>query len=334
MLNMKLGIRVLAPLLSGSGLMLAIASCSSTVAAPPGPPAELQAVSSQHLTGMVGAQIEVAPRARVVDGKGKPVPGTMVTWTLSCEPGVQCAAGSRVSPEQVLTDEKGLATTTLTLGTRSGAAVLVARTLTTAGSVDARFVVTAVPGPPARITLSPDSMRMLTGEQRTVQATATDAYGNTIAGSVNYQWQSSDPAVAVVDSSGVVKAVAPGVTDVIASSNAARQSARVRVSAPLPPGTLPATINECETNTAKVCGVWTLNGNVYHARWSQGSEAIISAEHFSRDSVVFQREDQSGTSAGMRARYSGIPQGNAVTDGTVTWTVDGSTFSGRWSATW
>lgn len=98
---------------------------------------------------------------------------------------------------------------------------------------------------------------------------------------------------------------------------------------------LPAVIQSCETNTAEVCGTWTASNGVYNAVWPQGSRAVIRVERFDRAGVVFEREDTpASSSAGMTAVYEGTVQADSVVNGVVTWTVNGSTFSGTWRARW
>jgi hypothetical protein len=100
------------------------------------------------------------------------------------------------------------------------------------------------------------------------------------------------------------------------------------------PLTPPQVIQSCETNTAMLCANWQrMNNGKYEATWSQGSYAVIEATKFTADSVVFTRNDPSGTSAGMQAVYRGAPDGDTVV-GTVTWTYNGQTFSGLWQAEW
>ena len=98
---------------------------------------------------------------------------------------------------------------------------------------------------------------------------------------------------------------------------------------------LPDSISSCETNTATLCTTWnkTKPGR-YEAQWTQGSVAVITVDKFSSDSVVFIRNDPSGTTAGMHAVYRGVPIGAGVPNGTVTWTYGGQTYSGAWQANW
>lgn len=70
------------------------------------------------------------------------------------------------------------------------------------------------------------------------------------------------------------------------------------------------------------------------AEWRQGSYAEITVAHFESDFILLMRRDPSGTSKGMRATYQGVPRDGRVTGGVVTWTHNGHTFSGRWTARW
>src|SRR6185503_13899583 len=61
-----------------------------------------------------------------------------------------------------------------------------------------------------------------------LQATARNLAG-AIVGGLNFEWTSSSPAVATVDATGLVRAVAVGVTNINVSSNGHNASARVHV---------------------------------------------------------------------------------------------------------
>jgi hypothetical protein len=98
-------------------------------------------------------------------------------------------------------------------------------------------------------------------------------------------------------------------------------------------GLLPEVVRSCETNTATLCSDWRLVGGKYVADWAQGSHAVIDATMFTPESVVFTRNDPSGTSAGMHAVYRGTPVNNSVV-GDVTWQHNGVTIHGRWTASW
>lgn len=73
----------------------------------------------------------------------------------------------------------------------------------------ARVGVQVGPGPPARVTLVPSSLRLAPGGSEQVGATVTDVQENLIL-DPGLQWSSSLPTVADVDGVGVVRARAPG----------------------------------------------------------------------------------------------------------------------------
>jgi len=69
------------------------------------------------------------------------------------------------------------------------------------------------------------------------------------------------------------------------------------------------------------------------AVWNNGAEATLNVEQFDNNAVVITRQDITGSSAGLTARYEGIPTGNHV-EGSVTWNWNGATWSGTWKADW
>lgn len=99
---------------------------------------------------------------------------------------------------------------------------------------------------------------------------------------------------------------------------------------------LPSQMTECETNTQRVCGTWSLvsGTRTYTAIWPQGSKATISVVQFDSAAVVFNRIDNAGPTPDMNAHYVGVPSGASVKSGVVQWTTGGQTFSGVWDATW
>lgn len=71
-------------------------------------------------------------------------------------------------------------------------------------------------GPVASISITPTSMSVSKGSTQTYTATAKDSGGNTVTG-VTYNWASSSPGIAAVNSSGVATADADGTTMITAS---------------------------------------------------------------------------------------------------------------------
>jgi hypothetical protein len=96
---------------------------------------------------------------------------------------------------------------------------------------------------------------------------------------------------------------------------------------------VPQSLQECETYTSEICGTWTRMGDQFNAQWDNGASAMLNVERWDNGAVVLTRHDTEGSSAGLTARYEGRCTGNHV-DGTVTWTWNGSTWSGTWSANW
>lgn len=100
---------------------------------------------------------------------------------------------------------------------------------------------------------------------------------------------------------------------------------------------LPATIDEQE---GPFSGVWSWNGSLYNATWSNGAVATLQVESFSANSVVLNRTDTSASiSAGLTAVYTGkiSSSGTSIVDGSVTWTwpgVPGYPATGTWTASW
>jgi hypothetical protein len=96
---------------------------------------------------------------------------------------------------------------------------------------------------------------------------------------------------------------------------------------------VPQSLQECETYTSEICGTWTRMGDQFNAKWDNGASATLNVERWDNGAVVLTRHDTVGSSAGLTARYEGQCTGNHV-EGMVTWTWNGSTWSGTWSANW
>lgn len=96
---------------------------------------------------------------------------------------------------------------------------------------------------------------------------------------------------------------------------------------------VPQSLQECETYTSEICGTWTRMGDQFNAQWDNSASATLKVERWDNGAVVLTRHDTGGSSAGLSARYEGRCTGNHV-EGTVTWTWNGSTWSGTWSADW
>jgi hypothetical protein len=152
----------------------------------------------------------------VTDALGTGVAGVSVHWTTS---GGYLAEFSK-------TDASGVAnaqwTAGPTAGTQTGAA-------TVAGvNTPATFSVTVIAGPLAKLTLAPDSISLASiGDSAFAILAATDAFNNPVL-PTGVTFTSANPAVATVNSTGVVKLAGPGRTTITATSGSATASIVVR----------------------------------------------------------------------------------------------------------
>src|SRR5690554_5149757 len=183
-----------------AGLVILTACDTSGPDAPP--PAQL--VRGNHTSSpVVGEDLEISVTAR--DAESRVVPGEQVTWTAS--------GGGSPAPGTSTTDENGVARTTWTIGSTAGEQTLLAR----ARDVETSFTVTAVAGPAAELTITPDGGTLTSlGDSLELDLDARDEYGNA-ARRTGLKWSSSDPSVAEVTGAGVVIARKEGTARIEAS---------------------------------------------------------------------------------------------------------------------
>lgn len=94
----------------------------------------------------------------------------------------------------------------------------------------------------ARVEVRPDSAELTAeGDTAHFEATALDEDGNEMSG-VDFEWDSSDPSVATVDSSGVAKAQAEGVALIVAEVDQVSDSSQVQVESTESSPPIPASI--------------------------------------------------------------------------------------------
>ena len=178
----------------------------STAPPPPEPafPTTITVTPAKGRLTALDATIGVA--AEVRDQNASVMAGVTVAWTSSATgvvvvdaPGLVTAAG------------QGVATIMATAGSASGsAAVTVTQTVSS-----------VVVGPPrATITALGDTLRL--------EALAFDANGYSVA-SAEFSWASSDAAIATVDTSGLVTAVAEGTATITASAGEASGFAEITI---------------------------------------------------------------------------------------------------------
>ncbi|MCA9737545.1 MAG: Ig-like domain-containing protein [Gemmatimonadetes bacterium] len=183
-----------------------------------GGPASLRAVSGQAQSAPVGQTLPEPLVVEVRDAGGQPLAGISVNWTVASGTGI-------VDHGVTATDGAGRASVRWTLGSVAGSQQVVAR----AGGLPATtFVASATAGAVAEVRVTPSTASLSTGESRSFVATAVDAAGNPVP-AAGMQWSSSASAVATVDASGQVRAVAPGAATIRASLNGVTGQAAVTV---------------------------------------------------------------------------------------------------------
>ena len=85
-----------------------------------------------------------------------------------------------------------------------------------------------MPGPPARVSITPTALNLIVGAQGSLAARSTDANGR--ATSAFFEWSSANPSVATVGrNDGTVTAIAVGTTTVTASLGTLSATATVTV---------------------------------------------------------------------------------------------------------
>ena len=151
-------------------------------AASPGPAAQIEAASGGFQTATVGTGLPEPVSVRVRDAYGNVRSGATVEWLTT--------DGSTTVPSSV-TDSDGLAETGWTVGTVAGTRnqVITARLAGVPGA-EVSLVATALPGPPANMTLvSGDGQSAVIGTPlpAALVVSVSDVYGNPISG-LNVLW--------------------------------------------------------------------------------------------------------------------------------------------------
>jgi hypothetical protein len=137
-----------------------------------------------------------------------------------------------------------------------------------------------MPGPPARVSISPAALSLIVGDEGSLAAYSTDAKGR--ATSALFEWSSANPSVATVGrNDGTVTAIAVGTTTVTASLGTLRATAAVSVRysvfSPV------AVVISPSALSLRAGGVERLTANAYDAR---GKPTGVSFEWSSADPAV------------------------------------------------
>jgi len=137
--------------------------------------------------------------ARVTDQYGNPVSGRTVAWAATSFP--TGATGQSLSVTSGPTDTSGLASSTLTLGTKTGSYQVSASSAGLVGS-PLLFNAAAISGTLHHIVVTPNPKTVVVGHAQSFVATSYDLYNNTIPG-VTYIWTTN---VGTMNNEGVLTA--------------------------------------------------------------------------------------------------------------------------------
>lgn len=195
-------------------LVLALVQQQPAAPAPaalaPSPIAKIVIASGPRMTLQAGDSAQIAAEAR--DADGKPVTNAALRFF---------AAGSARFEGRV--DSAGFVRS----GSTGTIPVTVVASVPGTRPVIDRLDVVMVPGPAARVSVTPDVARLARGQRLRLSATAFSATGDARADAI--AWRSSAPGVVQVSGDGVVTALAPGRATVTATAGRAREAVALQV---------------------------------------------------------------------------------------------------------
>ena len=189
-------------LVSGAWLVAGTVACGSDASGPRiGPPSRVTVAASPTATGTV--RTSIGPfSVKVVDANGNAVPGVAVNFFASGGGGVNFA------PMSAASDASGIATTSVTLGTRIGSVELTA--YATGVETPAVATVSATAGPLVSLVTTPKSMRFVAvGDTARITYLLQDEFANAVTGAA-LTVTIPDPTLVSVDPQGLVRALRAG----------------------------------------------------------------------------------------------------------------------------
>lgn len=179
---------------------------------------QLILVSGDWQTGLAGRSLEEPLVVKLIDEKGAPVADREIAWTVG--------TGS-TTPATSRTDADGIATTRWTLGDQERQSARAKAIGLDAATV---YFVAEV-GKIWNVVIEVESF-LVEGEERTLPVKAYGSNGRgTIGGleQTDFEWSSSNPAVATVDSAGRVRAIRAGTAAIHAEAQGVRGGAGISV---------------------------------------------------------------------------------------------------------
>jgi len=201
-------------LLAASALLVVAAACGSDASGPKiGPASQISVVASPTASGVVKSGVGTFS-VKVADANGNGVSGNEVKFFASGGGGVSFA------PSTAIADASGVATTTVTLGTKTGSTQLTA--YATGVSAPATATVTATAGPLVSLVTTPKSMRFIAvGDTSRISLALEDEFANAVTGAA-LTFSIGDPTLVSVDAQGLVRAIRAGGTSTVTASAGGR----------------------------------------------------------------------------------------------------------------
>lgn len=207
---------------AASSLLVVASACGSDASGPAiGPASSVTVTSLPTSSGVVNTAIGNFA-VKVADANGNGVAGTVVSFSATG------AGGASFAPVSVTADASGIATTAVTLGTKTGDTQLAARAAGVAAA--ASTTVTATAGPLASLVTTPKSLRFFSaGDTARITLALQDAYANVITGAT-LNFAVSDPTLVSVSQQGLVTALrAGGSATITVSASGRSDSSKARV---------------------------------------------------------------------------------------------------------
>lgn len=232
------------PILVFTDLPCASALCFYAIARP-GQPRQLRYVSGNGQIGVVGTSLDSSYVVQTTDAYGNGSPGVTIDWTVT-------AGGGTIAPTQTTTaGPLGLASATLTLGPFDATQTVRARAAALPGAPQVSFTATGFSAAPvASVQVTPESASVQLDRTTQLSAELRDADGRLVIRRA-IAWTSVDPAIAFVDTIGLVRGAGVGTTFVVAESEDVRDSAFITVT----PGPPPVVFASIVAGLSHSCGV-------------------------------------------------------------------------------
>ena len=206
-----------------AALALVFAACqkNDNPSGPSATPAAIRLQGGNSQTAVVGTSLSTPLTVVITDASGNKVSGARVDWDAGVGAGT-------ASPSSSTSNSDGVAQTTWTLGTVSGALRLTAQIN---GLTPIVFSATATAGPISSVVATPHRAFLGQGDTVRVRATARDQFGNDVTGQTA-AYSALDAGIATVSGAGLVTAVGQGEGRIVAAVGAKADTVSVSVGPP------------------------------------------------------------------------------------------------------